>query len=112
MHEMAITESLVEIALAEAEKAGAKRIAAVHLKIGALTGIVPESVEFYMGMVAKGTKAEGARLITTLLPVTAHCPACGSDFSVDDLVFLCPTCGGPGQVVTGRELLIESIEVE
>ena len=112
MHEMAITESLVEIALAEAEKAGAKRITAINLKIGALTGVVAESVSFYMDLVAKGTLAEGARLVTTVLPVTANCPACRSDFAVEDLVFLCPTCGGPGQVVTGRELFIESLEIE
>lgn len=109
---MAITESLVEIAVAEAQKAGARRVTAINLKIGALTGIVPESVTFYMDLVAKGTLAEGARLATTVLPVTAHCPACDAGFAVEDLVFLCPKCGGPGQVVTGRELLIESLEIE
>ena len=112
MHEMAITESLLEIALAEANKAGAKRITAINLKIGALTGVVADSISFYMELVAKGTPAEGARLVTTVLPVTDRCPACGADFPVEDLVFLCPTCGGPGQVVTGRELMIESLEIE
>ena len=112
MHEMAITESLVEIALVEARKADAKRITAIHLKIGALTGIVADSVSFYMDLVAKGTLAEGARLVTTVLPVTAHCPDCGHDFAVEDMVFLCPKCGGPGQILTGRELLIESLEIE
>ena len=112
MHEMAITESLVEIALAEADKAGAKRITAINLKIGALTGVVAESVSFYMELVAKGTLAEGARLVTTVLPVTAHCPACRSDFRRGGPGLPLPDVRRPGQVVTGRELFIESLEIE
>lgn len=112
MHEMSITQSLLEVALAEAAKSGARRITAINIKIGALTGVVEESVAMYLDFLAKDTPAEGARLVATAMPVTAHCAACDITFPVEDLVFVCPRCGGMAQVVTGRELFIESLEIE
>ncbi len=112
MHEMSITQSLLDIALAEAQKARAKRITAIHLKIGALTGVVADSISFYLDFLAKGTPAEGAKLAATVMPVTARCPACNITFPAEELIFACPTCGGAAQVASGRELFIESIEVE
>lgn len=112
MHEMAITQSILDISLAEAAKAHAGRVTVIRIKVGALTGIVPDSVAFYLEMLAKDTPAEGAKLLAEIVPVTAHCPACDLTFSVEDLIFLCPTCGGPAQLVTGRELAVESLEVD
>ncbi|HIC92653.1 MAG TPA: hydrogenase maturation nickel metallochaperone HypA [Anaerolineae bacterium] len=112
MHELAITRNILDIALNEAEKHGAKRITAIHLKVGALTSVVPECVEFYLEVLAKGTIAEGVRLETTIVPLTAHCHKCDLTFPVEDNCFLCPRCGGAASVVSGRELYIESLEVE
>ena len=112
MHELAITQSLLDISLAEAAKAGAGRVTVIRLKIGALTGIVPDSVAFYLEMLAKGTPAEGAKLVADVMPVTSRCAACDLTFPVEDLVFLCPRCAGPSQLVTGRELSVESLEVD
>jgi hydrogenase nickel incorporation protein HypA/HybF len=112
MHEMSITQSLLEIALAEAAKCNAKRITVINLKIGALTGVVEESVTMYLEFLAKDTPAEGARLVATAMPVTARCPSCEITFPVEDLIFVCPRCGGMAQAVTGRELFIESLEIE
>ena len=112
MHEMSITQSLLEIALTEAQKAQAKRITAIHLKIGALTGVVADSLSFYLDFLAKGTPAEGAKLVATVMPVTARCPSCNTTFPAEELIFACPTCGGVAQIVSGRELFIESLEVE
>jgi len=112
MHEMSITESLLDISLAEAQKAGAKRISVIHLRIGALTGVVADSVAFYLDFLAKGTLAEGARLATTVVPATLSCAACNTTFPVDGPAFSCPTCRGQVQIAGGRELFIESLEVE
>jgi len=112
MHELAITREILNIALDEARKHGAKRITAIHLKVGALTQVVPECVEFYLEILAKGTIAEGAKLETTIVPLTAHCEKCDLTFPVEDYCFLCPRCGGAASVASGRELYIESLEVE
>jgi hydrogenase nickel incorporation protein HypA/HybF len=112
LHEMSITQSLLDLAMVEAEKARATRITAIHLRIGVLTGVVAESVSFYLDFLAKGTPAEGAKLVATVVPVTARCTACGTTFPADDLIFTCPECGGKAQVAGGRELFMESLEVE
>lgn len=112
MHELVITQSILDIALNEAEKHSAERIVAIHLKVGALTQVVPECVEFYLGVLAKGTIAEGARLKTTIVPLTARCEKCDLIFPVEGFCFLCPRCGGATSVASGRELYIESLEVE
>lgn len=112
MHELAITQNLLDIALNEAEKHGAERIVAIHLRVGALTQVVPECVEFYLESLAKGTIAEGTKLEATIVPLTAHCDRCDLTFPVEDFCFLCPRCGGAASVASGRELYIESLEVE
>jgi len=112
MHELSITREILHIALAEAEKHGAKRLTAINLQIGQLSGIVPESVQFYLDMLAQGTIAEGVQLKATIVPVTARCPTCDATFPVEELQFTCPTCEGPLALLTGQELQIESIEVE
>jgi len=112
MHELSITREILNIALAEAEKHGARRLTAIHIQIGQLSGIVPESVQFYLDMLAQGTIAEGVKLQATIVPITARCPTCDATFPVEALQFTCPTCGGPLALLTGQELQIESIEVE
>ena len=112
MHELSITREILHIALAEAEKHGAKRLTAINLQIGQLSGIVPESVQFYLDMLAQGTIAEGVQLKATIVPVTARCPTCDATFPVEELQFTCPTCSGPLALLTGQELQIASIEVE
>jgi len=62
MHEPAITRNILDIALNEAEKYGAKRIVAIHLRVGPLTQVVPKCVKFYLEFLAKGTIAEGVKL--------------------------------------------------
>jgi hydrogenase nickel incorporation protein HypA/HybF len=83
MHELSITQSILDTALRHAEQAHAKAIRALSLRVGALSGIVPDSLRFYFEFINKGTLAEGARLEIELVPPHARCRACGAerDFS-------------------------------
>lgn len=112
MHELAITRNILDIALKEAERHGAERIVTIRLKVGKLTQVVPDCVEFYLESLAKGTIAEGARLEATIVPLTAHCEKCDFTFPVEDFCFVCPRCGRAASVASGRELYIDSLEVE
>jgi hydrogenase nickel incorporation protein HypA/HybF len=112
MHELAITESILQIATEEAARTGAARITRIVLRVGALTDIVPESVQFYLNAAARGTLAEGVRLETLLVPLGATCTGCGQFFIVQHYDLTCPQCGGTGKITQGRELSVESIEVE
>ncbi len=112
MHELAITQSLLKIATEEAQRAGASQIKVIRLKVGALTDIVPESVQFYLDAITPGTIAEGARLEAIRVPVGATCPRCDHFFPVEDYNLNCPLCGEIGKITQGRELQLDSLEVE
>ncbi|MEW6685453.1 MAG: hydrogenase maturation nickel metallochaperone HypA [Candidatus Edwardsbacteria bacterium] len=113
MHELAITDSILKIALSEAEKAGAKRILTIHLKIGEMTTYVPDSVRFYFGILSKGTMAEAAELRIDSLPLLASCKKCAQKFQVKNYRFVCSFCSSTElEIISGRELFIESLEVE
>jgi len=113
MHELSVTQSVLEIALTHAAQAGAKRVLAVDLVIGELASILDDSVQFYWDMIAKGTPAEGALLRFTRLRLELRCSECGRVFSPDTDRYGCPDCSSSHvRVSQGEELRVESIEVE
>lgn len=113
MHELAVTESIVEIATRHAAQAGASRVLAINLVIGELSSIVDDSVQFYFDYLSEGTSAEGARLVFSRLDVALMCQACGHRWEPTGADWRCPVCGAArAQAVQGREFYVESIEVE
>jgi len=114
MHELSVTEGILNAALEAAGKAGARRITAINLVIGDLSSIVDDSVQFYFEILSKDTPAAGATLCFRREPGRAVCRDCGHAFEVSPpLEPICPACGGIRLEVTGgREFLVESIEVE
>lgn len=113
MHELAITKSMLDIALKEAEKAGAREIRIINLVIGEVTGFVEDSVQFYFDFLSKGTPAEGAALSFTIVPIKAQCRSCARPFGLKESGWTCPYCGNSGlDIISGKELFIESIEVD
>ncbi|MCU0607468.1 MAG: hydrogenase maturation nickel metallochaperone HypA [Candidatus Edwardsbacteria bacterium] len=113
MHELAITTSLLTIALDQARAAGAGRIVSIRLKVGELTGYVPEAVETNFRALSAGTAAEGAALLIERAPLRCTCRACGREYPARPDDFTCPDCRGSAITITGgREMFIESMEVE
>lgn len=111
MHELSISGAIVDTALKHAD---GRQITVVSLTVGALRQVVPESLDFYFEIVARGTLCEGARLEQTLMPARAHCPGCRHEWELEGLPqFRCPGCGAaPAEIVSGDELEVESIELE
>ena len=68
MHELSITEHLLDRCLREAEARHGARIRTIRLCIGPLRGIVPDCIQVYLDMLAEGTAAEGARIEAEILP--------------------------------------------
>ena len=113
MHELGVTESIASICLRHAMSNNATRVLKVNVKLGELTGIVDHYVSFYWDMVTKDTIAQGAELNFIKIPVVAHCPDCDEDFEVVEFDLTCPRCDRPDtELVSGREFLVESIEIE
>jgi hydrogenase nickel incorporation protein HypA/HybF len=113
MHERAVTESLLEIAMRHAEKAGALRITDLYLVIGQLSSIIDDSVQFYWDLIAAGTYAEGAKLHFKRIPVELSCQACNHHYVPQGDDFACPQCGSSHiKILTGDEFYLEAINIE
>ncbi|MCL5026683.1 MAG: hydrogenase maturation nickel metallochaperone HypA [Chloroflexi bacterium] len=113
MHELSVTQSMLELALAKAREAGAERITSLSLVVGDLTGVAEECARFYFDFVARDTIAEGATIAFRGVPAQARCRDCSTTYAPDDTIWACPACGSvSAEIVAGRELLLESIEVD
>jgi len=112
MHELDITQGIVNTALQAGENAGARKIRSVRVKIGAFTGVEPHCLEFYFNVLTKDTIAAGAELVVEITPLAATCSACREPFAPQELCFKCPSCGSPEvEITSGRELCVESVDV-
>jgi hydrogenase nickel incorporation protein HypA/HybF len=113
MHEMSITQNMMDIVLEYAEKNSASKVGKINLVIGELTGYVEDSVLFYFDFFSRGTLAEGAALSFTTIPARGKCRACGAAFDLKEFDWLCPNCQSKElDIIAGRELFVESIEVK
>ena len=104
---------MLETAVYEAEKAGAKKITEIRLVIGELSAIIDESVQMYFDFLSEDTLAKGAKLVFRKTLAVFRCNSCEKEYNKPKTGFECPWCKGMGTVTgAGREFYIESIEVE
>lgn len=115
MHELSVTQSILEIASSHARQADAQRITDIYLVIGDLSSFVDESIRYYWDIISQGTLAQGANLHFERIPARVECEACGTSYALAgmDALMACPQCGSSQMQVTGgREFYVESITVE
>jgi len=112
MHELAVTESILDIALRHAASDSGRRITDLYLSIGELSSIIDDSVQFYWDIVAQGTLAEGATLHFRRIEAEFKCLDCEHQYKpTGDMS--CPACGSKQvRISAGEEMLVESLEVE
>jgi hydrogenase nickel incorporation protein HypA/HybF len=112
LHEISIMQSALDAALEQARQAQASRIYVIRLRIGALSGVVAEALQFAFQALAPGTLAEQAELAIEHVPARFWCPACAREFEAGDFFAECPDCQRPSaELRAGRELEIASLEV-
>ena len=113
MHELGITESIINIALAKAQEAQANKITAINLVVGELAGSVPDCIKFYFDFFSKDTIAQEAVLHFELVPARLRCRDCSYVFQPQDTLWTCPQCQGSSvEIIGGQELYIQSMEIE
>ena len=113
MHELAVTQGILDISLRHAEVAKATRITVINLVIVQFSSIVDDSVQFYWDIVAKDTIAQGAILHFDRIPGEMTCSACGYTFPPNDEIFACPSCSSlQVRITKGEEFRVDSIDVE
>lgn len=113
MHELSIANSLVEIASEHAQEAGAEKIKAINLRIGALSCVHQSALEYSFELITKDTILEGSTLKIVNVPVSIYCPSCEKEVELSGIQkFRCPNCDTPSaDIRQGKELEIDSIEV-
>lgn len=113
MHELAVTESILAIALRHAKQANAVRVTGLNLALGQLSSMVDDSVQFYWDTISQGTLCEGAQLHFERVPATLLCLDCSCTYTLSGELTACPGCGGERvRVTAGDEFRLESIEIE
>ncbi len=113
MHELSLAESIVEIVRQHLPAEGHTSVRSVTLRVGALAGVVPQSLEFCFGVVASGTELRDARLVLEHVPARVSCSACGALSAVEPEMIWCPACGSRSVTLrSGDELQVAGIEVE
>ncbi len=113
MHELSIAESIVKTVIKEANKRNATKIYGIGLKIGALTDIVNDALEFGFQAIIPGTILENAKLNIENVPLVCLCKNCQKKHEVDRFLFICPDCGGRDlEIKSGNELDIVYIDLE
>ena len=111
MHELSIAHAIVRT-VTDALPEPDARVTAVRVRIGALSGVVPEALAFAFDVAADGGALAGARLVTETAPVVLDCPTCGQQRLGDLRSFTCPRCGQPcGSVIRGKELEIVDVTI-
>jgi hydrogenase nickel incorporation protein HypA/HybF len=110
MHELAIADSVVQIAIRHAR---GRRVTRVELRVGHLRQVVPSALTFAFELVAEGTVVEGADLAIEQVAATFRCPACTTEATLTAFPACCPSCGSLDVDMTGGdELLVDSLELE
>jgi len=113
VHELAITEQMLNIALDEAKAAQVSKITKINLVIGELSGVVSDCVLFYFDFLKKDTAAEEATIDFEPVPAELRCRDCLAEFALPDSLWICPNCQSSSiEVISGRHCYVESIEVE
>jgi hydrogenase nickel incorporation protein HypA/HybF len=113
MHELAVTESILEIVTRHAAKAKASRITELYLVIGQLSSIIDDSIQFYWDILSKDTIAEGAKLYFRRIPTEMLCLECKKKYKPDSRDLACPFCGSVRvKIVAGEEFYIEAISID
>ncbi len=113
MHELSIALGILDAASEEAAKHGNIVVRAVHLRLGALAGVIKEALVSAFDLAREGTPLATCELVIEDLPIVIHCSACDTNRTLATAgMMCCPTCGTPSNdVVTGRELEINALEI-
>ncbi len=113
MHELSIAQDILEIVRQYVPENRARGVMSIRVRVGPLSGVVPECLEFSFGAIVAGTPWQGARLNLQQVPACLHCSGCKQDSEVRELAFSCPACGSTDvRMASGTDLQVVEIETE
>jgi hydrogenase nickel incorporation protein HypA/HybF len=113
MHELSIVLSIIDGVTEEAELRGARGVSAVHLRLGALSGVMKPALLFAYDLACEGTLLQGSQLIVEESPMVVHCSTCDADRAVESpQSFHCPVCGADAANISrDQEIRVVAMEL-
>ena len=112
MHELSLAMGILDSVADQAAKRGIERVSVVTLRVGAMSGVVRDSLRFSWELACADTVAAGSRLEIEDVPLAVFCERCAQEKTLERLILRCPACGGPTpRIVRGREFQLVSMEV-
>ncbi len=112
MHELGIAQNILEIVQQAVPEEQTTAVRKVRIRVGQLSGVVPDSLDFCFGVIVSETKMRQAALAIEQVPTVARCRECRHQFQMEDLAFICPACKSTNlEMVSGKELEVMDIEL-
>lgn len=112
MHELSIAQEIVEIVRDNLPKTS-KKVKQVKVKVGALSGILPDSLKFCFETIVSETDLDGAKMEIINVPIKIKCSDCKKESIIDNHYFVCSNCKSINvEIIEGRELNLVEIEIE
>jgi len=113
LHELSLTQGLIEIAEEHARRENATVITSVTMEIGTLSGVMPEAVEFAFEACSQGTLADGATLEIRRIPALGRCHECGKESAMESLYDSCTSCNSFAlEILKGQEMALIEMEID
>jgi len=113
MHELALSQSIVDLVVECARREGVHAITRIVVEVGIAAGVEPDALQFCFDLVAADTLAQGAELTIEKIGLHARCRLCACEFAPASLVSCCPLCGSYApHLLKGRELRVKSFDGE
>jgi hydrogenase nickel incorporation protein HypA/HybF len=113
VHELGITQSILDIAAKHAAKANATRVTDIYIKIGRLSSFIDDSIQFYWDILSQDSICQQAKIHFERIPAKLVCLDCANSYTLDGELEPCPKCKSIRvKVTSGGEFMVDSIEVE
>jgi hydrogenase nickel incorporation protein HypA/HybF len=113
VHELSIAQGILDIVYQNLPKDREVTVRSVRLRIGAIGGVVTDSLEFCFSAITQGTPLQGVTLEIERVPLVVHCKGCGKDSEIEQTVFACPACAGLDlTMLSGNEMQVKDIEID
>ena len=112
MHELGIAQNILEIVRQSVPKDQMTAVRGIRIRVGQLSGVVPDSLNFCFGAIVSNTEMERANLAIEQVPTTSQCRDCTQRFTIEEFDFVCPMCRSTNlELISGKELEIVEIEL-
>ena len=110
MHELSLCGAIANIVT---RHAAGRPVSVIHVQVGQLRQVVPDTLVFCWELVSEGTPLAGSRIDVEGVPARMRCRACGHVAEVGDLpVFACRDCGSiDAEVISGEEFMVTSLDL-